>query len=93
MRVPMDYQINTSVNAYLAMKACLIVLKQNKQLRKIAIPGLCTGTGNMPVHIAALQMFLAFDEIMNENYRDYKTVNDLHKYQFRLNEKGKIWNE
>lgn len=91
MRVPMSFNIATSVNAYLAMKAILIAAKNHEQIHTVAIPGLCTGCGRMPFHIASSQMFLAFDEIISGNYKDYKTFGDTQKFQFRLNEKGLIW--
>lgn len=91
MRVPMSFNIATSVNAYLAMKAILIACKNNNNIKTVAIPGLATGCGRMPFHIASNQMFLAYDEIINENYKDYKSFGEAQKYQFRLNEKGFIW--
>jgi len=91
MRVPMSFNIATSVNAYLAMKAILIACKNNKAINTVAIPGLCTGCGKMPFQIAANQMFLAFNEIINGNTLDYKEFGDTQKYQYRLNEKGMIW--
>ena len=91
MRVPMSFNIATSVNAYLAMKAILITCKNNKAINTVAIPGLCTGCGKMPFQIAANQMFLAFNEIINGNTLDYKEFGDTQKHQYRLNEKGMIW--
>ncbi|CAM1343715.1 macro domain-containing protein [Tenacibaculum amylolyticum] len=91
MRVPMSFNIATSVNAYHAMKAILIAAKNHEEIHTVAIPGLCTGCGRMPFHIASNQMFLAFDEIINGNYKDYKTFGDTQKFQYRLNEKGLIW--
>lgn len=91
MRVPMSFNIATSINAYLAMKAILIACKKNEAIQTVAIPGLCTGCGRMPFHIASNQMFLAYDEIINENYKDYQTFGDTQKFQYRLNEKGLIW--
>jgi O-acetyl-ADP-ribose deacetylase (regulator of RNase III) len=87
----MSFNIATSVNAYLAMKAILIACKNNEKIKTVAIPGLCTGCGRMPFHIASNQMFLAYDEIINENFKDYQSFGDAQKYQFRLNEKGLIW--
>jgi O-acetyl-ADP-ribose deacetylase (regulator of RNase III) len=91
MRVPMSFNIATSVNAYLAMKAILIACKNNETIKTVAIPGLATGCGRMPFHIASNQMFLAYDEIINGNYKEYQTFGDTQKFQFRLNEKGLIW--
>lgn len=91
MRVPMSFNIATSVNAFLAMKAILIACINNPKIETVTIPGLCTGCGRMPFHIASNQMFLAYDEIINRNYKEYKTFGDTQKYQYRLNEKGLIW--
>ncbi|MVO09694.1 Appr-1-p processing protein [Flavobacterium sp. TP390] len=91
MRVPMSFNIASSVNAYLAMKAILIACKNNEAIKTVAIPGLCTGCGRMPFIIASNQIFLAYDEIINENYKDYQTFGDTQKFQYRLNEKGLIW--
>lgn len=91
MRVPMSFNIATSVNAYLAMKAILIAGQSNTKIASIAIPGLCTGCGRMPYHIASNQMFLAYDEVISGNYKDYNSFGDTQKFQYRLNEKGLIW--
>lgn len=91
MRVPMSFNIATSVNAYLAMKAILIACKNNETIKTVAIPGLATGCGRMPFHIASNQMFLAYDEIINGNYKEYQAFGDTQKFQYRLNEKGLIW--
>lgn len=91
MRVPMSFNIATSVNAYLAMKAILIAAKNHEEINTVAIPGLCTGCGRMPFDIASNQMFLAFDEVINGNYKDYQTFGETQKFQNRLNEKGLIW--
>ncbi|MFK7077936.1 macro domain-containing protein [Flavobacterium oreochromis] len=91
MRVPMSFNIATSVNAYLAMKAILIAANKNENIHTVSIPGLCTGCGRMPYHIASNQMFLAYDEIVKGNVREYQNFGDAQKYQYRLNEKGLIW--
>ncbi|MFT6981847.1 MAG: O-acetyl-ADP-ribose deacetylase (regulator of RNase III) [Crocinitomicaceae bacterium] len=91
MRVPMSFNIPTSVNAYLAMKALLIAAKKNEKIHTIAIPGLCTGSGKMPPRIASNQMFWAYNEIINGNVPEYRKFEDTQKYQSRLNEKGLIW--
>ncbi|WP_317224531.1 macro domain-containing protein [Flavobacterium covae] len=91
MRVPMSFNIATSVNAYLAMKAILIAATKNDKIQTVSILGLCTGSGRMPFHIASNQMFLAYDEVINGNHRTYENFGDAQKYQYRLNEKGFIW--
>jgi O-acetyl-ADP-ribose deacetylase (regulator of RNase III) len=91
MRVPMSFNIATSVNAYHAMKALLIASKKNDKIKTVAVPGLCTGCGKMPYHIASNQMYLAYDEVIKGNKKDYKSFGDTQKFQYRLNEKGMIW--
>lgn len=91
MRVPMNFNIATSVNPYLAMKAILIACKNHSQIESVSIPGLCTGCGRMPYHIAAKQMFLAYDEIILEKKRIFKEFGDAQRFQYELNENGLIW--
>ena len=42
MRVPMSFNIATSINAYLAMKATLIAAKNHSNIEDLAIPGFCS---------------------------------------------------
>lgn len=91
MRVPMSFNIATSVNAYLAMKAILIAAINNEKITTVAIPGLCTGCGKMPVHIASKQMFMAYSEIILGKKQEHKTFGMAQRYQNQLNEKGLIW--
>lgn len=68
MRVPME--IKATVNAYLAMKAVLIVTVSHQahlSINSIAIPGLGTGVGALPAHLAARQMRIAYDEVIKRN--------------------------
>jgi len=67
MRVPTD--VSDSVNAYLAMRAILRTVESHNratrstpgdQIRSLALPGLCTGTGKMPAARAAFQMWMAY---------------------------------
>lgn len=65
MRVPM--RLRQSVNAYLAMKAILstvITHAKKKNIKEVAIPGLGSGVGRLPVEVAALQMWEAWREIV-----------------------------
>lgn len=91
MRVPMNFNIATSVNPYLAMKAVLIACKKNDQITSVSIPGLCTVCGRMPYHIAAKQMFLAYEEIVLGQKRRFKEFGDAQRFQNELNENGLIW--
>ena len=91
MRVPMSFNIDTSVNAYLAMKAIMIACKNNAQIQSVSIPGLCTGCGKMPFDIAAKQMYLAYEEIILNKKRKFKNFGEAQKFQNTLNKKGLIW--
>ncbi|WP_341843143.1 macro domain-containing protein [Chitinophaga caseinilytica] len=91
MRIPTNFNIDTSVNAYLAMKAILIAANKEPEIQSVAIPGLCTGTGRMDPKIAAKQMFYAFEEIVNGKRMDFEAFGDAQKYQRTLNPTGMIW--
>ncbi len=91
MRVPMNFNIRTSVNAYLAMKSILICAKNHPNINSIAIPGLCTGVGNMNPKIAAKQMFFAYKEIILNEFPEISNFGDAQKYQFNLNSESLIW--
>jgi len=65
MRVPM--RLRQSVNAYLAMKAILAVAAAHNRdpaIETIAIPGLGTGVGGLPIETAAMQMWTAYSEVV-----------------------------
>ncbi|WP_423736312.1 macro domain-containing protein [Chitinophaga caseinilytica] len=91
MRIPTNFNIDTSVNAYLAMKAILIAANKESEIQSVAIPGLCTGIGRMDPKIAARQMFYAFEEIVNGKRMDFEAFGDAQKYQRTLNPTGMIW--
>src|SRR5688572_23643489 len=91
MRVPTNFNIDTSVNAYLAMKAILIKAKNDNRISSVAIPGLCTGVGRMQPMIAARQMFQAYKEIILCERMDFKTFGEAQKYHWNINPQGMIW--
>lgn len=91
MRVPMNFNIATSINPYLAMKGILIACKKHPKIDSVSIPGLCTGCGRMPFHIAAKQMFLAYEEIILNKKRIFKEFGDAQRFQYELNENSLIW--
>lgn len=75
MRIPMS--INRTPNVYHAMRAILILVKGgvmddgtpvSESVKTIAIPGLGTGVGQVPGMVCALQMRLAWEDIMNQMY-------------------------
>ncbi len=91
MRVPMSHQIATSVNAYLAMKAILLVAQTHESISTVAIPGLCTGVGRMPPRTAARQMYAAFAEVVLGQWPEFADFGDAQKKQIELNPQGLIW--
>lgn len=91
MRVPMNFNIDTSVNAYLAMKATLIQAKNHPEINSVAVPGLCTGVGRMAPMIAARQMFQAYKEIILGEKMDFKNFSEAQKYQWNINPQGMIY--
>lgn len=91
MRIPTNFNIDTSVNAYLAMKAVLIKAKADPRINTLAIPGLCTGVGRMQPMIAARQMFQAYKEIVLGQAMDFGTFGEAQKYHWNINPQGMIW--
>lgn len=91
MRVPTNFNIPTSINAYLAMKAVLIEARRHDKISSVAIPGFCTGCGRMNHEIAARQMYQAFLEIENGQRMSFETFGESQKYQLHINPKGMIW--
>jgi O-acetyl-ADP-ribose deacetylase (regulator of RNase III) len=76
MRTPMT--ILRSPNVYLAMKAILILVKEGnfdngekicEKVKRIAIPGLGTGVGQVPPIVVARQMRIAWEDVINEKYK------------------------
>jgi O-acetyl-ADP-ribose deacetylase (regulator of RNase III) len=64
MRVPTN--VANTVNAYLAFRAAIRVIKQHNRaqpgtIRTVLCPGLCTAIGRMPAELAARQMAAAFE--------------------------------
>jgi O-acetyl-ADP-ribose deacetylase (regulator of RNase III) len=91
MRIPTNFNVDTSINAYLAMKAILIKAESDQKITSVAIPGLCTGIGRMQPMIAARQMFQAYREIILGEKPDFKTFADAQKYHWNINPQAKIW--
>lgn len=91
MRVPTNFNIDTSVNAYLAMKSILIKAEAHDKISTVAIPGLCTGVGRMQPIIAARQMLVAYKEIILKHRMDFRTFGKAQKYHWNINPQGMIW--
>jgi O-acetyl-ADP-ribose deacetylase (regulator of RNase III) len=71
MRVPGS--VTGTINAYLSMRAALVVvLRHNagvgRPIRSLAVPGLCTGVGDMHPAEAAEQMQAAYDSVVGEKW-------------------------
>ncbi len=91
MRVPTNFNINTSLNAYLAMKATLIKAINHEKIEYVAISGFCTGVGRMPPETAARQMFFAYKEIVLGEKMDFEGFGDAQKYHWEINPSGMIY--
>lgn len=91
MRVPMSFNIASSINAYLAMKAILLAAINHEEIQSVSIPGLCTGVGRMPPSIASKQMFAAFSEIILRNSNSFSDFGEAQKFHADLNPEGMIW--
>lgn len=91
MRIPTNFNIDTSVNAYLAMKAILIMAQKEEKILSVAVPGLCTGVGRMQSMIAARQMFQAYKEIISGERMDFKNFGEAQKYHWNINPQGMVW--
>lgn len=91
MRVPMAYNISTSVNAYLAMKATIIAAKAHGKIKYLAIPGFCTGVGGMMPIIAARQMHRAYEEIELGKKMDFGSYPEAQRYHLGINPQGKVF--
>lgn len=90
MRVPTEYLIKESVNAYLAMKALMLEFKTNSDINTINIPAFCKGVGEMPVEIVARQMAWAFSEIYLDRKINHTSFKDMRQHHFLLNEKKSV---
>lgn len=62
MRVPM--RVDQTVNAFLAFRAVLRVLRRHPAIEHVLCPGLGTGEGRMPADRCARQMRRAWDAIV-----------------------------
>lgn len=91
MRVPTNFNIPTSINAYLAMKAVLINAQAHEHINSVAVPGFCTGVGRMQPIIAAREMFQAYKEIILGERMNFGTFGEAQKYQMQINPQGMIY--
>ena len=92
MRVPMHIQ--TSINAYLSMKAILVAVNdhtEKPEINSIAVPGLGTGVGSLAPQTAAYQMWVAYEEIVLGKDRFPKGFGDAQDLHIDLNPLGRIY--
>lgn len=71
MRVPMI--LGDTVNPYLAARAVLLLLKENKDISTVAFPGLGTGIGRVSPATCAHQMRKAIDDTLLEMFTPPRT--------------------
>ena len=86
MRVPM--LLHGSVNAYLAMKAILVAAMTHKDepaINTVAIPGLGTGTGGLGAETAAIQMFVAYLEVIYGRLPYPRSLREAIRFHKELN--------
>jgi O-acetyl-ADP-ribose deacetylase (regulator of RNase III) len=94
MRVPAD--VGDTVNAYLAMRAILLTVEKHNranraapsnQIRSLALPGLCTGTGKMHAERAAFQMWTAYRSIILGDLEWSKTLEKQVEHDRKMRQK------
>ena len=73
------------------MKAILIAARDHDAIHSVAIPGLCTGVGRMPVEIASGQMWNAYNEVCLTNPNGFPGFDEAQKHQLTLNPNSLIW--
>jgi O-acetyl-ADP-ribose deacetylase (regulator of RNase III) len=56
----------STVNAYLAMKGLLRWCNNQREVRRVLVPGLCTGVAGMPSHRSAVQILAAIKAFRGE---------------------------
>ncbi len=87
MRAPVS--VAQTLNAYLAFRAVLRVIRRHNQERPgsigtVACPGIGTGTGEMPAGTCARQMRAAWDEVEGGQPFRPSGVNDALMQHYRL---------
>ena len=87
MRAPAD--VSDTLNAYLAFRASLRVIKKHNALfpgaiKSVICPGLATATGGMPVGICARQMHAAYVQVMETQVWEASSINAIINEHYRL---------
>jgi O-acetyl-ADP-ribose deacetylase (regulator of RNase III) len=95
MRVPAN--VGGTVNAYLAMRAILLAAEAHnramqartpERIKSLAVSGLCTGTGKMPVERAAYQMWMAYRSIAMGDLEWSKSLEKQSDHDRKMRERG-----
>jgi O-acetyl-ADP-ribose deacetylase (regulator of RNase III) len=95
MRVPTD--VGGTVNAYLAMRAILLAAEAHnhamqgrpaERIKSLAVPGLCTGTGKMPIDRSAYQMWMAYRSIAMGDLEWTKSLEKQSDHDRKMRERG-----
>jgi O-acetyl-ADP-ribose deacetylase (regulator of RNase III) len=80
MRYPME--VSTTVNAYLAMKAVLNEARVHPEPLSLAVPGLCSLSGRMPLTAVARQMRIAYERVVIglHSYTHWREEREFERY-------------
>ena len=90
MRIPMALEAH-SVNPYLATKAAYLAIRKfnsengNGTIKSVAFPGMGSGVGRFPYHLAAKQMRQAYDDIVLDKQAfpsDFAEAQERHRALF-----------
>ena len=91
----MRWLLRQSVNAYLTMKAVLVAALRHDQvpgIASVAIPGLGTGVGALPYDTAAMQMWLAYSEVVQGGVSYPRDFGEAQKRHVALNpDQIRLW--
>ncbi|MBD3228365.1 MAG: Appr-1-p processing protein [Candidatus Lokiarchaeota archaeon] len=87
MEVPLD--VSSTINAYLAMRAILMVIidynnENNQAIKSVVIPGLAGATGRMPFKRIAFQMLKAYESIIKKEIYDFSSLKQAKKFYQKL---------
>jgi O-acetyl-ADP-ribose deacetylase (regulator of RNase III) len=92
MRVPM--RIRISINAYLAMKAILLVAcdhRSDTPIETLAVPGLGTGVGQLAPELAAAQMAQAYRDVVLGDAKYPGSFAEAQRMHLNLNRAAMIY--
>lgn len=82
-----------SVNAYLAFKGLLRLLSKHPEIKRVVVPGLCTGVANMPPMRSAVQMHFAYLAHTGRKAPQSDVTDILKIYDHGESEQGMLYND